>query len=234
LESPDFSEAPGIGTKPIRYVSRRDGNTLPASISDTGPPAAQFVLPDQLNTAGGRTDWAAALAGRGPLNSVQAAPSPPQAGGTLGISSTKPVPILRRIADKRQVSAFDTRAAAVPFVSADEGVSPDRRNDFVPGSDASLLAGGGSESSSMRPQGPTPFTLLEYIRHLNQPGGVNNPQASMVDPNAPGASLAPSDNSIPMGGLAGRIAALTGFDPDNPDAPPPGGLLALLLAAQQR
>jgi hypothetical protein len=41
-------------------------------------------------------------------------------------------------------------------------------------------------------------------------------------------------DSIPMGGLAGRIAALAGFDPDNPDAPPAGGLLALLLAAQQR
>jgi len=33
------------------------------------------------------------------------------------------------------------------------------------------------------------------------------------------------------GGLAGRIAALSGIDPDNPDrpVPPPGGLLKLLL-----
>ena len=38
-----------------------------------------------------------------------------------------------------------------------------------------------------------------------------------------------------MGGLAGRIAALAGVDPDNPDQPmpPPGGLLARLLAAQR-
>jgi len=34
-----------------------------------------------------------------------------------------------------------------------------------------------------------------------------------------------------MGGLAGRIAALAGIDPDNPDqpVPPPGGLRKLLL-----
>ncbi len=43
------------------------------------------------------------------------------------------------------------------------------------------------------------------------------------------------DGSIFKGGLAGRIAALAGIDPDNPDqpVPPPGGLLALLLAAQR-
>jgi hypothetical protein len=162
LGSPDLSEAPGIGTKPIRYVSRRDGNTPPASVFDTGPLAAQFVLPNELNAAGGRTDWAAALAGRAPLNPMQAA-SPPQAGGTPGISSTMLVPILsRRIADQPQAPAFDTGVPAVP--------------------------------------------------------------------------LAPSDDRNFSGGLAGRIAALAGIDPDNPDrpVPPPGGLLALLLAAQQR
>jgi hypothetical protein len=38
-----------------------------------------------------------------------------------------------------------------------------------------------------------------------------------------------------MGGLAARIAALAGIDPDSPDqpVPQPGGLLALLLAAQR-
>lgn len=43
------------------------------------------------------------------------------------------------------------------------------------------------------------------------------------------------DGSIPMGGLAGRIAALAGIDPDHPDepVPRPGGLLGLLLAAQR-
>ena len=44
------------------------------------------------------------------------------------------------------------------------------------------------------------------------------------------------DTGVPSGsGLPGRIAALSGIDPDNPDqpVPPPGGLLALLLAAQR-
>ncbi|MBR1212581.1 hypothetical protein [Bradyrhizobium sp. JYMT SZCCT0180] len=185
--STDFSEAPGIGTKPMRYVSRRDGNPPPASVFDTGAPAAQFVLPDQLNASSGRTDWAAALAGLDPVHPMRAAP-PPQ-----------------------------------------------RRNAFVSGNDALSRAAGGSSSSS-RPgqsQGPTASTLLEYIQHLNQLS-ANEPQAPIFERGAPGASLAPSDSPSPMGGLAGRIAALTGFDPDNPDAPPPGGLLARLLAAQQR
>jgi hypothetical protein len=178
--STDFSEAPDIDTKPIRYVSRRDGKPPPASISDTGAPAAQFVLPDQLNnSSGGRTDWAAALAG-----------------------------------------------LALP---------QQRRNASVSGNDALSRAVGGGSSSS-RPeqsQSSAASTLPEYIQRLNQLN-ADASQASIVDPNAPGASLAPSDSPTPMGGLAGRIAALTGFDPDNPDAPPAGGLLALLLAAQQR
>lgn len=184
--STDFSEAPGIGTKPMRYVSRRDGNPPLASVFDTGAPAAQFVLPDQLNASSGRVDWAAALAGLDPLHPMQAA-------------------------------------------------APQRRNAFVSGNDALSRAAGGGNSSS-RPgqsQGPTASTLLEYIQHLNQLS-ANEPQAPIFERGAPGASLAPSDSPIPMGGLAGRIAALTGFDPDNPDAPPPGGLLKLLLAAQQR
>jgi hypothetical protein len=178
--STDFSEAPGKSTKPIRYLRRTDGSTPPAFVSDAGAPAARFVLPDQLNdSSGGRTDWAAALAGLA---------SPPQHRNAFG--------------------------------GGDEALSP--------------AAGGGSISPRPGPsQGPTASMLLEYIQRLNQLSG-NAPQASMIDPDAPGASLAPSDSSIPMGGLAGRIVALTGFDPDNPDAPPAGGLLKLLLAAQQR
>lgn len=185
--STDFSEAPDIGTKPVRYVSRRDGNLPLASVFDTGAPAGWFVLPDQLNASSGRTDWAAALAGLGPLHPMRAAP-PPQ-----------------------------------------------RRDAFVSGNDAlSRAAGGGSYSS--RPgqsQGPTAATLPAYIRQLNQ-AGANEPQAPIFERGVPGASLAPSDSPSPMGGLAGRIAALAGIDPDHPDQPPAGGLLALLLAAQQR
>jgi hypothetical protein len=121
---------PGISNaRPIRYLGRIDANTSPASVFDNGARAAQFVLPGRLNSSDRPTDWAATLAGLGPLSPMRAVPAP-QAGG---------------------------------------------------------------------------------------------------------ASLAPSDSSSPMGGLAGRIAALSGIDPDNPDqpVPPPGGLLALLLAAQR-
>jgi hypothetical protein len=185
--STDFSEAPGIGAKPMRYVSRRDDNPPPASEAVAGAPATQFVLPVQLNASSGRTDWAAALAGLGPLHPMQAEPL------------------------------------------------PQRRNAFVSGNDALSGAAGGGSSSS-RPgqsQGPTAPTLLGYIQHLNQLSS-NEPQAPIFERGAPGASLAPSVSPSRMGGLAGRIAALSGIDPDNPDAPPPGGLLKLLLAAQQR
>jgi hypothetical protein len=243
LEDEDLTSRPKVGAmvgisraKPIRYLSRRDGSAPPASVFDTGAPAAQFVLPDQLNSSSDPTHRAAALAGRGSLNPMQAAPLP-QAGGTPGISSTRPVRYLSRtIADKPQASIFDASAPAVPFALSNDVSSADRRNPFASGRDASSLAVGVGDSSSMRGlQGPTPSTLLEYIRDMNQLS-ANKPQASMVDPDAPEASLAPSGSPSLMGGLAGRIAALAGIDPDTPDrpVPPPGGLLALLFAAQQR
>lgn len=223
---------PGISSsKPVRILSRRDGNTPLASVFDTGARAAQFVLPDQLNTVGGRTDWAAALAGGGSLNPMKAAP-PPQAGQT---SSTMPVRILSRVsADKPQASLFDASAPAVPFVPANEVFSSDRRNAFGRGNDASSRIGGAGDSPSMSgPQGSSSSALLEYIQYLNRLA-ANKPQAPVFDSGVPGVAL--SDSPTPMGGLAGRIAALAGIDPDNPDrpVPPPGGLLALLLAAQQR
>ncbi|MET3839767.1 hypothetical protein [Bradyrhizobium sp. OAE829] len=197
---------------------------------DTDALPAQFVLPGQLNSFGGPTDWAAALASLGPLNPMQAVPLP-QAGGTPGISSTRPVRYLSRTnAEQPQTSVFDRSAPTVPFVPFKEVFSPARGNAFASGSDASSSAGSAGGSSMPGPQGSSASTLLEYIRHLNQLDATK-PQPSTVGSDA---SLAPSDSSIPMGGLTGRIAALTGFDPDNPDAPPPGGLLKLLLAAQQR
>jgi len=126
----------------------------PASVSDTGASAAQFVLPDQLNTVGGRTDWATALASRGPFNPMQTAP-PLQAGGTPGISSTKPVPILSRvIADRPQASEVETSGSAVPFAPSNEVFSPARGNAFAAGSGASFPAGGAGGSSMPGPQAP--------------------------------------------------------------------------------
>ena len=72
------------------------------------------------------------------------------------------------------------------------------------------------------------------IRFTSPANGIGGVQAAAFDTRAAATPLVPAGDSIPMGGLAGRIAALTGFDPDNPHAPPPGGLFALLLAAQQR
>lgn len=234
---PRVSGPTGISdsTEPMRYLSPRDGNARPASLFDTGAPAAQIVLPDRLNTCGGPKDWAAALAGPGPLNPMQAAP-PPRVEGMPGISSTKPVRILsRRIADMPPASVFDSSAPAVPFVPANEVFSPDRRNAFVNGSDVAAPPGGAGDSSSVPgSSGSTPSGLLNYIQYLDQPG-ANKPQAFVFDPGAPEASFASSGNSAPMGGLAGRIAVLAGIDPDNPDrpVPKPGGLLALLLAANR-
>jgi hypothetical protein len=159
---------------------------------------------------------------------MQAA-SPQQAGGTPGISSTVPVPILsRRIVDKPQASDSDTNAPPAPLVpSADHG------NAFGSGSDASFTAGGVGGSPMPSHRGPSASALLEYIRHLNRLS-ANEPQASIVSSDEPGASLAPSDSPAPMG-LRGRLAALAGIDPDNPDqlAPPVGGLLARLLAVRR-
>jgi len=92
----------------------------------------------------------------------------------------------------------------------------------VDGSDAATIQ---SYRSSQR-QG--------FTSPANGNGGGRNVPAPTVDTRGAATPLAPSDDSIPMGGLAGRISALTGIDPNNPDTPPAGGLLALLLAAQRQ
>jgi hypothetical protein len=215
-------------TKPMRYLSRRDGGPPPTSVFDPGAPAAQFVLSDQLNSFGGASDWAAVLAGLGPLNPIKAAPLPP-AEETPGIASTTPGRVLsRRNFDKPQSSVFGTSKPAVRFAPSDGIFSVDRRNALVSGSDDPSLAGGSSDYSSMpeprKFQGSTPPALLKYIQLLNQPSA-----------NTPQAPFAPSDSPSPTGGLAGRIAALAGIDPNNPDQPVPqsGGLLGLLLDARR-
>src|SRR4051794_5221269 len=71
------------------------------------------------------------------------------------------------------------------------------------------------------------------VHHLlaSPPRDPNMP-VRQPDPGSPRGMI---DGSSPMGGLPGRIAGLSGIDPDNPDqrVPQPGGRLALLLAAQR-
>jgi hypothetical protein len=69
------------------------------------------------------------------------------------------------------------------------------------------------------------------VRRLSRING-NNPPVSAFDTGAPATQFALPDNPGPLGGLAGRIAAMAGIDPRNPDrlVPPPGGLLGLYLS----
>lgn len=67
-------------------------------------------------------------------------------------------------------------------------------------------------------------------------GATQEPLGPMLGP--PGGTAVPfasSSNPDTMGGLAGRIAALAGIDPENPDqpVPPPGGLLGLFLSGRR-
>ena len=75
--------------------------------------------------------------------------------------------------------------------------------------------------SPVPPQGALSLmdAYLQYRERLN----VSPSQASAMDASAPAASLVPSDDSNFSGGPLGRLAALMGVDPQNPNqlAPPP-------------
>jgi hypothetical protein len=60
---------------------------------------------------------------------------------------------------------------------------------------------------------------LEYLKRLN----AKQAQASTVATSAPAAPLAPSDDSNLSGGMLGRLMAMVGIDPRNPNqlAQPP-------------
>jgi hypothetical protein len=99
----------------------------------------------------------------------------------------------------------------------------------------------GSINSVNAKQSPTvPPSQIEGISEAlnNQPVrrfsriNGNNPPASAFDTGAPATQFVLPDNPGPLGGLVGRIAAMAGIDPRNPDrlVPPPGGLLGLYLS----
>ena len=176
----------------------------------------------------------------------------------------KPVPYLgRRVVGRPEASTFDVGAPAVPLVPPNEVLSSDRpssldnrfgnwtaspagitpRNPNLPlpaaepGRPPGIFSGKPMPLWLMAPvQQPSARTEAPNggIRFTSPANGIGGVQAPAVDTRGAATPLVPSDDSIPMGGLAGRISALTGIDPNNPDTPPAGGLLALLLAAQRQ
>lgn len=70
-------------------------------------------------------------------------------------------------------------------------------------------------TSQRPPQGPLSLNdaYLEYLKQLN----ANPPQPLAIDASAPAASLVPFDDPNFSGGLLGRLTALMGIDPQNPD-----------------
>jgi hypothetical protein len=117
-----------------------------------------------------------------------------------------------------QTSLFDSGAAAP--------LAPNPQSRFGSGNGTASSATGPGDAPTpstptpQNPQGPLSLNdaYLEYLKRLN----ANQPQAPAFDPNA-SPPLAPPDGSNVSGGIAGRLAALLGVDPQNPDrlAPPP-------------
>jgi len=137
----------------------------------------------------------------------------------------------RHIAGKPASSVFETGSPAVPYDPSNKVLSPDQKNSF----------GDRFGNWSALPAVPSNEGLTTDRRNSfdnrfgtwsSSPAGITprNPNLPLQRPD-PGTPRGMIDGSIPVGGLAGRIAALSGIDPDNPDqpVPPPGGLLKLLL-----
>jgi len=124
---------------------------------------------------------------------------------------------LSRDGRNSQASPFDAGAPAVPFVS-------DRQNSFGDGNGAASPAGGRGDafaspaSAPQDTQGPLSVNdaYLLYRKRLD----ANSSPVSAMSAGMPVEP--PSDDSNLSGGLLGRLAALMGVDPQNPDqlAPP--------------
>jgi hypothetical protein len=169
-------------------------------------------------------NWTSSPEGITPRNPNLPVP-PPEPGRPLGIFSGKPTPEwpfpppIWGLPDNSNASGNSDGDWFTSLAGVLDGAK----------SGASLGRGSGHSSPRRAPQiaqGSTPSPLLEYIQSLKQLDG-NKPQASAIDTRAPAATLVPPDEPNFMGGIAGRIAALAGIDPQNPDqfAPPVGGVL---------
>jgi hypothetical protein len=121
---------------------------------------------------------------------------------------------------RSQASAIDADAPAAP-------VAPNRQNLFDNANGAASRAGDPGDvfasptSAPQNQQGPLSLNdaYLLYRKRLD----ANASRASAMDAGAPVAPLASPDDSSFSGGLLGRMAALMGVNPQNPDqlAPPP-------------
>jgi hypothetical protein len=120
-----------------------------------------------------------------------------------GAPGDKPVRYLgRRSHGISQGSAFDTSAPAVPLASPD-GIAG---------------AFGNAPSPMLQPQNSGgPLSLMDAYLQYRKRLDANQSRASAIDANAPAAPFVPSDDSNFSGGLLGRMAALMGVDPQNPN-----------------
>jgi len=167
--------------------------------------------------------------------------SPPEAEGPIGLFSGKPMrfpfaPIFNTKAPSGPTGGPD-RSTALDDLIWNFGRSPaspfDAAMPFGPNRRATTDGGDGAPALSAAPaafalpisappdsQGPLSLSdaYLEYLKRLN----ANLSRASATDPSVPAAPLVPSDDADFSGGLLGRLMAVAGIDPQNPNqlAPP--------------
>jgi hypothetical protein len=221
---------PQTGGTPVRRL---------VSNTDTSPamPVVSFDIRSSLGEFfGNQVSSPDATTPRNPNVPV----SSPEAEGPIGLVSGKPMrffqaPIfntrnnsnaasgqnwfttlggLSRDGGKPQASAIDAGTPGVPFVSDRQNIFGNGRGAASPASDPGD-AFAPPMSTPQNPQGPLSLmdAYLQYRKRLD----ANQSQASAANAGMPAATLAPSDDSNFSGGLLGRLAALMGVDPQNPD-----------------
>jgi hypothetical protein len=214
---PDVGGGPDVlDRQPQRFLVKRVVGRPEAANFDRGAAAVPFVpanedISHSQNPFADRFgNWTSSPAGITPRNPHLPLP-PAEPDRPLGIFSGQPMPLW---------------TTPLPL----DRISNNRSGASNSGRGRTATPGFGSENIAPPPQtdGNNPIRYLS--RRI-----VNQPQTPAFDTSLPVVPSVPLDDRNFSGGLAGRIAALAGIDPDNPDqpAPPPGGLLALLLAAQR-
>jgi hypothetical protein len=199
------SQAGTSRSEPLRTLSRGIIDSAATPLFD----ASASVGPDRQNSFGDRFgSWASSPEGISPRNLNVPVP---QVNGPPGILGRKPMP---DYPVPPPIQALPNNSAAGN--SAGDWFGALARAVSSPAGDSSMAR------SLQMPEPPVSqrsmsSNLLDYIQHLNRQG--QQPQSSMFGPAAPTAPFALPDN--PNGGLVGRIAALAGIGPGNPEKPAP-------------